>query len=304
MLKLFTKDELLSQVVSFVETIGLTEVMPVVLSDGGNLIIHLAPHPVVARISTFGSIQVRDHAYTILNRELHVANYLRSYGVPVLSPAERLGTTPYNVNGTWLTLWNYEPWTELQALSPSESVQLVSLLSGAMRHYPGELPVLGVWERSCQSALRLAKQSDLRIRSLLHDFQETNEQIRSQEMFLVPCHGDAHKGNLLPSPSGWKWMDFEDVSLMPIHWDMASYVGNLVLFGGLQEPTFRFMLEQLEQTAISINAESFTFTVSARILMSTLGNLDYALEGHGDLPFATRQLELAEGILSELKRLK
>ncbi|WP_407669775.1 hypothetical protein [Paenibacillus albus] len=94
-------------------------------------------------------------------------------------------------------------------------------------------------------------------------------------------------------------MDFEDVSLMPMHWDTASYVGNLVLFGGLQEPTFRYMVEQTE---ISSDTEAFAFTVSARILMSIIGNLDYALQGHGDLEFASRQLEHAEGVLSELKR--
>nr|WP_227872405.1 phosphotransferase [Paenibacillus albus] len=168
-----------------------------------------------------------------------------------------------------------------------------------MRQYPGELPVLGVWERTCHSAARLERHSDPRIRNLLHVFQEVNEQLYAKEMVLVPCHGDAHKRNLWPSPGGWLWMDFEDVSLMPMHWDTASYVGNLVLFGGLQEPTFRYMVEQTE---ISSDTEAFAFTVSARILMSIIGNLDYALQGHGDLEFASRQLEHAEGVLSELKR--
>ncbi|MGY4761755.1 phosphotransferase family protein [Paenibacillus caseinilyticus] len=169
-----------------------------------------------------------------------------------------------------------------------------------MRQYSGELPVLGVWERTCKSARRLNKHSDLRIKNLLNVFQEADQRMRSIEMVLVPCHGDAHMRNLLSSPNGWLWMDFEDVSLMPIHWDLASFVGNSVLFGGLQEPTFRFFLEHTE---VSSNVDSFIFTVSARILMSTLGNLDYALEGHGDLQFASRQLELAAGIVNQLMTL-
>jgi hypothetical protein len=299
-LKLFIKGELVSQVISFAKTIGFNEITPVVLSDGGNLIIHLAPHPVVARISTVISNENAHQAYLILNRELHVAKHLNAAGVPVLLPAGPLGRSPYDMNGTWMTFWNYETPTELPKPTPSEGAQLVRTLSNAMRQYSGELPVLGVWERTCQSAIRLNKHSDLRIKSLLNVFQEVNERMRSKEMVLVPCHGDAHMRNLLPSPNGWLWMDFEDVSLMPTHWDLASFVGNSVLFGGLQEPTFRFLLEHTE---VSSNVESFTFTVSARILMSTLGNLDYALEGHGDLQFASRQLELADGIVSQLMSL-
>lgn len=296
-MKLFIKDELVSKILSFAKTVGLTEITPVVLSDRGNLILHLAPHPVVARISTVLSKQDANLAYSTLNRELHVAKHLKAAGVPVLLPAGPLGSKPYSVNGTWMTFWNYERPTELPNPTPSEGVQLVNALSNAMRPFSGELPVLGVWERTCKSATRLNKQVDFRIKRLLNVFQEVNEQMRSKEMVLVPCHGDAHRRNLLPSPNGWLWQDFEDVSLMPIHWDMASYVGNLVLFGGLQEPTYRFMLEHTE---VASDVESFTFTLSARILMSTLGNLDYALEGHGDLQFATRQLELAEGIINRL----
>jgi hypothetical protein len=94
-------------------------------------------------------------------------------------------------------------------------------------------------------------------------------------------------------------MDFEDVSLMPAYWDMASFVGNLALFGGLQEPTFRYMLDQVD---IVSDPASFGFAIAARVIMSTLGNLDLALAGNGDLEFATRQLELAEDFLRQLEQ--
>jgi len=117
---------------------------------------------------------------------------------------------------------------------------------------------------------------------------------------LVPCHGDAHIGNLLPTAEGWLWTDFEDASLMPAHWDMASFVCNLALFGGIEQPTFRYVLEHIDSES---DLAAFGFAVTARTLMSTLGNFDFALEGHGndgDLEVATRQLELAEDFIRQI----
>ncbi|WP_229725650.1 phosphotransferase family protein [Calditerricola satsumensis] len=41
------------------------------------------------------------------------------------------------------------------------------------------------------------------------------------EADVLPAHGDAHLGNLLASPQGWLWIDFEDASRMPRFWDLA-----------------------------------------------------------------------------------
>lgn len=35
-------------------------------------------------------------------------------------------------------------------------------------------------------------------------------------------HGDAHTGNLLPTPEGLRWIDFEDACAGPVEWDLAS----------------------------------------------------------------------------------
>ncbi len=37
-----------------------------------------------------------------------------------------------------------------------------------------------------------------------------------------PLHGDAHTGNVLTTPSGPRWTDFEDVCVGPVEWDLAS----------------------------------------------------------------------------------
>jgi hypothetical protein len=291
------KGKLITQVLLTAEKAGLTAITPIVLRDGGNLIIHLSPHQVVARLATVISEEDAEQAYKTLDRELRVARYLQSKGVPVLLPTDLTDAGPYDVGGTWMTFWNYVPPTPLQPPSPSEAVELVNGLSMAMKDFFDELPVLGVWERTCQSAARLRKHSDQRIQALLKVFLMVDEKTRLEPRLLIPCHGDAHARNLLPSPEGWIWTDFEDVSLMPAYWDLASFVGNLALFGGIQEPTFRYILGHTDTGA---DLKAFGFAITARILMSTLGNLDFAFAGHGNLEFANRQLEHAEDFLHQI----
>lgn len=291
------KGKLISQVLLIAEKAGLTDITPIELSNGGNLIIHLAPHPIVARIATVISKEDTENAYKILDRELRVARHLQSKKIPVLLPTDLTNAGPYDVGGTWMTFWKYVPPIQLERPSPSEAIELINGLSRAMKDFVDELPMLGVWERTFQSAIRLSKHSDQRIQALLNVFLRVDEQIRLEPSLLIPCHGDAHRGNLLPSPEGWVWSDFEDVSLMPAYWDLASFVGNLALFGGIQEPTFRCILEHIDN---GTDLKAFGFSITARILMSTIGNLDFALAGHGDLEFATRQLELAEDFIRQI----
>lgn len=220
--------------------------------------------------------------------------------LPVLLPADMIDPGPHNIGGTWMTFWQYAAPVPLEFPSPDEAAALVNGLSAAMKDFCGELPVLGVWERACRSAGRLSNHSDSRIQALLHVFAEINEQMRLEPGMLLPCHGDAHAKNLLPSPEGWIWTDFEDVCLMPAYWDLASFVGNLALFGGVQEPTFRAVWDQMDH---GDGRKAFRFAINARILMSTLGNLDFALSGHGDLKFAAKELELAGDFIRQIDRI-
>lgn len=197
-----------------------------------------------------------------------------------------------------MTFWNYILPTQIQPPKPSGAVQLINMLSIAMKDFSDDLPVLGVWERISQSATRLKKNSDPLIKSLLEVFQRVDGQMRMIEPeLLIPAHGDAHIRNLLPSPEGWLWIDFEDASLMPAYWDIASFVANLVLFNGFQVPIFRYMLDHTDMVT---DLKAFRFALTARILMSVIGNLDLALEGYGDLTFATQQLELVEEFLLQV----
>lgn len=293
---LIDQHALVLQVIGKVKDYGLTGINPKVLSNGGNLILHLSPHPVVARIATVLSQLDGEYACNNLAREVQVARYLHLKDVPVLQPTDYSG--PHQVGEAWMTLWSYAAPTKIEHPSPKEAVELVIQLSRAMATFSDSLPVLSVWYRACQSASRLRKQADPRIHQLLDIFDEVANEIRmNKHESLIPAHGDAHAGNLIASPQGWLWIDFEDVSLMPAYWDLASYVGNLVLFGGLEEPNYQYIMSSLDN---AVDRRAFMFALTARTLMSTLGNLDYALAGHGDLTFAKQQLELAVPFIKQI----
>lgn len=218
----------------------------------------------------------------------------------MLVPTKLVDAGPYAVGDRWMTLWNYIVPEQLQRPAPSESVRLIRSLSIAMKDFYEDLPVLGVWERTSRSAERLMKSSDRRIQALLEMYHEVDKQMRLDKSNLIPCHGDAHAGNLVPSIEGWIWTDFEDVSLMPVYWDEASFVGNLALFNGINDPTFSYMLNSKD---VIMDPKAFSFSITARILMSTLGNLDYAFEGYGDMDFAVQQLELAGDFIKQIDQL-
>ncbi|WP_240762977.1 phosphotransferase [Paenibacillus thalictri] len=280
-----------------VEKMGLTGITPNVLSQGGNLIVHLAPHPVVARMAVVRSQEYPYEAYRMLDREIQAVSHLHAKGVPVLLPTNLIEPKPHDIGGIWTTFWTYVPPVNLPSPSSPEALGLVSALSVGIADFPQELPQLGVWEQTCLSAARLRQQSDRRVQALLQTFERIDEQMRTETRQLVPCHGDAHRRNLLPSPACWLWTDFEDMSRMPAYWDLASYVGNLVLLGGMEEPTFNFVWNNVGNEA---KRHAFSFALIARTLMSTLGNLDFALAGRGDMEFAERQLELAGGFIRQM----
>ena len=288
------RERLIAQVIAYVEKLGLSGCTPRILSDRGNLIVQLAPYPVVARLATMLSQEDEALAFATLEREIRVAEHLRMHGVPVITPTTIIERGPHGVEGTMMTAWDFVHPMKLGHPSPDEAFQLVLKLSEAMKSYDGELPILGVWERTRCSVARLTRISDQRLQKLLSTFHELDLQI-CQKVQLVPAHGDAHVGNLLPSRQGWLWMDFEDVSYMPGQWDIASFVANLVLFRGFHEPTFKYFVDHVA------DLHAFSLALAARILMSTLGNLDLALRGNGDMVFAARQLAVAGDSLEQIE---
>jgi hypothetical protein len=82
--------------------IGCTD--PVILADGANVIVHLTPSPVVAKVAA-STTAVRPDAAAGLQRELDVAVFLTGKGAPVMPPSAEVPATVHRAGGHVMAFW-------------------------------------------------------------------------------------------------------------------------------------------------------------------------------------------------------
>src|ERR1035438_4553214 len=86
--------------------LGVTSDEPVVLADGANVIVHLRPSPVVAKVAA-STAAVRADTAGWLKRELDLAQFLAAAGVPVMTPSPEIPATTYHGDGLVMSFWRY-----------------------------------------------------------------------------------------------------------------------------------------------------------------------------------------------------
>jgi thiamine kinase-like enzyme len=292
-----TKDKIFQELKSFTDRNGLNDISFKILSESANLIIHLSPYNIVARIAIYDSCNkiIQDS----MVKEIKVANHLERKGVGVISSKISISSGPHNLSEHYFTLWKYEEKEEGKNMSPDIAIDCIEKLTRGLADYDGELPILGVWKRVNQSAQNLRSNDDPIIKRIVNDFDELNDHfLRIDSIDLVPSHGDAHSRNLFPTKSNWLWSDFEDASLMPKNWDWVSLIANMVLFKGLDHPIF---LQVMNEKILLEERDNFLLVLRARVLMSIIGNFDYALRGLGDLEYAELQIKHYEKLINEIE---
>lgn len=87
---------------------GLPADDPRVLSSRGNLLVHLAPAPVVARVATL-TAWARSDPFVWLAREVAVASYAFQNGGRVVAPAQQAEPGPHRSRGLAVSLWTWVP---------------------------------------------------------------------------------------------------------------------------------------------------------------------------------------------------
>ena len=86
-----------------------------ILADGANVIVHLTPSPVVAKVAA-STTAVRADAAAGLQRELDVAVFLTGKGAPVMPPSAEVPATAHRAGGHVMSFWTYLP--RASTLSP------------------------------------------------------------------------------------------------------------------------------------------------------------------------------------------
>lgn len=212
---------------------GVFSAAPVVLRDGSNVLVHLAPAPVVARIASLTG-DVRPDVRATLAKDLALADHLARRGAPVVAPSRELPPGPHERHGRHLTFWTYVEHDPDHVWQPADMGPLLAELHAELRGFPGALPtappldmpeVIGYLAAhdSSRSDPILSDPilSDRDLADLAADAERVTAEIRALGDEAVPLHGDAHPGNLLSTADGPVWTDFEDAWRGPVGWDLA-----------------------------------------------------------------------------------
>ncbi|MEU8400256.1 phosphotransferase [Nonomuraea sp. NPDC048892] len=231
-----------SAAVALAEEHGVRVREPVVLNDSFNLRVHLRPAPIVARIPTVTALG-RPRPAEALERELAVASYLHASGAPVVPPSDLLPPGPHVRDGVTLSLWAYAEHDPGHVPTPDTAGRMLAELHAVLRAFPGELPLLGpVLQEPVRLLELLSGKIDPealdRLRTAHAALAErlgaglstgqggqAGGDVRTSGAEQAPpaqvVHGDAHPGNLLATPAGLLWNDFEECMSAPVGWDLA-----------------------------------------------------------------------------------
>lgn len=197
---------------------------PRVLKDSHNLVVHLAPSPVVARVGQAMS-ELRPG---IRQRELEVVRWLVERDAPVLAPVH---DAVLERDGYDITLWPYVESREPDGEAAGQAlVEMRAALAGC--------PSLGgFWP--------LTEMRVLIERLGLHPAVEAARAYVEAELCYDPVglHGDAHLRNCFFTEDGTRWADFEDSCSGPSEWDAACLAAHIRRNPGDVE--HRAALEQL-----------------------------------------------------------
>jgi len=263
---------------------GLRVEEPVVLRDRLNVLIHLRPAPVVARVAgTIARVRPGDDW---LRRELAVASSLAAAGAPVVAPSAELPPGPHHYEGRVMTFWTYvEHGGEPDPVAAGAALREVH---AALRGFHGSLPALGlVTEAEALLATVAAEEAiDPATAHALHDrIEDLRAMIGTLRGAVQPLHGDAHLRNVLNSPAGPLWNDWEDTCIGPVGWDAACLLATHRVTGG--EPQAEVALSA---AGLELDPAELGLWVDARVLQGAIwtvytGNpagaawIEYALRG-------------------------
>jgi hypothetical protein len=225
---------------------GLALGEAIVIYSGSNVLVHLGPVPVVARVMT-GTIALHDDPRRWLEREISVLEFLAPGGLAV-APSPLVAPGPHHHDGLWMTFseWipDVEPTTGLD--DPRRLGRALRDLHDELRPFDGELGGLRALREDIERLLGQLQPADAREADAISSLQVRLDALRDvvfeSTLPTQALHGDVSLTNLLRTPRRLVWNDFEDTFRGPVHWDVASYVGSLQARGAGS----RFVREMLD----------------------------------------------------------
>lgn len=195
-----------------------------VLRASQNLCVRLGGTGVVARIAW-----TRDGGEDRLARGLAVMSFLAQHGAPVVRPHPSFPDEVVVNDGFRMVFLEYQQATG--RITRRRLGRSLRELHEAMKAYPDSLPsfeetFLFPVERLLAGRQETGALTGAERSSLTALLQETTAVVAGYDLPRLPLHGDAHAGNLIATPRGALWHDFDGVCEGSAHWDVACMGGD------------------------------------------------------------------------------
>lgn len=213
---------------------GLQVDEPVVIRDGSNVLIRLDPYPVLARVAVMIGELRPDGGLAWLEREVALAQHLTKVHAPAVPVSPLLPPGPHihdSLGVTFMTWLDHHPEQPLSGAALGNSLRH---LHEGLRSYPGQLPKLTMLfeVQGWLDTLKAEQILPVDDRQMLEvAYARARDTALALDLPYQALHGDAHRDNILHTPEGPIWTDFEDVCRGPVHWDLAGLVASSRMLG-------------------------------------------------------------------------
>lgn len=192
--------------------LGLDASDAVVLREFRTTVLHLGPSPVVARV-------VPASEEDVVRRQVAVTAYLADQGAPVAAPWPTPG--PFVVGDRMVTLWehvDHDAERDLDGFAAGVALREVHEVLAGLR-----LDGLPVFPR-LDEVSRILSSLDAgppETRDLAEMLERAREAAARLDAPVQVVHGDAWLGNVLRTPDGPLWTDFELTCVGPRELDLT-----------------------------------------------------------------------------------
>lgn len=207
---------------------GLDPVGATLIKCTANAVFRLASAPVVVRIGASTALRHR------VEKVVHVATWLAEHDVPAVRLLAGV-PQPVTHDGYVATIWEAVP-----AGGKRPRGRDLGKLLRRIHDLPQPASWLPKWRPLADVRARIGEAAELDsaldpadLAFLLDRHDDVADQLSRLEFPSEPSlvHGDAHLGNLIPSPAGPVLCDFDSSSYGPPEWDLTPLAVGVVRFG-------------------------------------------------------------------------
>lgn len=196
---------------------------PALLRSTNNLVVHLAPAPVVAKVGRLAD----DPGEAVLAHELAVGTHLARLGAPVAEPSPELPAIVHRVGDLVMTFWRYYEERNSEGIPCERLGAALREVHRCLASYPGPLADFRVGGAEAHDLLGpgVSRRLKERDREFLLAEQARIEAALARAQFeSQPIHGGPHRYNWIDTGDQALLVDLETVCLGPRELDVA-YLG-------------------------------------------------------------------------------